>query len=509
MTNPIPTVNNAYSMIIERESQRALTNSSMAGKGTKLTALLAGKGSIYQKQRKNWNLQCNFCKMKGHTKEGCYKIIDYPTDFKNKRNGNMTTTYNAHAENVNPNMTGSSAVGRREFHDVAGIGDLPKAPQLTNEQYSQIMKLLNQDQSVDGSANMADIVHSFLACVEKRNWIIDTGATNHMAADLSMLSKFRAVSQASNKRIHLPNGGITIVLHVGNCKLTDTGEIRNVLYVPDFQYNLLSVSKETRELHCMARFYPDFYIFQDLSSGKVKGIGREKDDLYLLVSQPHTRNGTEEKTVTQRLCAQVEKDVLLWHRRLAHASGNSLKKLFDFNIDECKIALDNCELVAKGPQLPSEDINPPANQAHENFLDTSPIAESDDDGNTLQPALPVDTPLPSDEDILAASNTSPVSNDPPESTAVITAPEPFRRSQRVTKEPIWLSDYITNTRKSNSAIYPISDYLSYDRLSSAHQAYLGVFSSIAEPTSFLEVSKDNRWVDAMRAQIQALQDNHT
>ncbi|XP_070036261.1 uncharacterized protein LOC142167359 [Nicotiana tabacum] len=53
MTNPTPTVNKAYSMIIERESQRALTNSSMTGEGTELTALLAGKGSTYQKQRKN------------------------------------------------------------------------------------------------------------------------------------------------------------------------------------------------------------------------------------------------------------------------------------------------------------------------------------------------------------------------------------------------------------------------------------------------------------------------
>lgn len=213
--------------------------------------------------------------MKGRTKEGCYKIIGYLTDFKNKRKGNMTTTYNVHAENANPNMTSSSAVGRREFPDVAGVGDLPKAPQLTNEQYNQIMKLLNQDQSVDGSANMAGIVHFFLTCVEKENWIIDTWATNHMVADSSILYEVRAVSQANSKRIHLPNGGITNVSHVGNYKLRDTGKIRNVLYVCDFQYNLLSISKVTRELHCMVGFYPYFCIFQDLSSEKVKGIGRE------------------------------------------------------------------------------------------------------------------------------------------------------------------------------------------------------------------------------------------
>lgn len=105
-----------------------------------------------------------------------------------------------------------------------------------------------------------------------------------MVADLGMLSDIKAVNSTSSKRVHLPNGEVAHVSRIGNCKITYTWEVKNVLFIPDFQYNLLSVSKVTRDLKCLVAFYPDFYLFQDLSSGQVKGIGKENDDLYLLVS---------------------------------------------------------------------------------------------------------------------------------------------------------------------------------------------------------------------------------
>lgn len=48
-------------------------------------------------------MQCDYCKMKGHTKEGCYKIIGYPARFKGKKK--MNNAYNAYAENNHPNVT--------------------------------------------------------------------------------------------------------------------------------------------------------------------------------------------------------------------------------------------------------------------------------------------------------------------------------------------------------------------------------------------------------------------
>ena len=113
-------------------------------------------------------------------------------------------------------------------------------------------------------------------------WIIDS-ATNHMVSTLDVLHNVQTVRPDQNTKVHLPNRGVTFVTHMGNCNFTDIGELHDVLYVPEFKYNLLSVAKVTKELNCFVSFYPGFCVFQDLSSGKLKGIGKEENGLYFLV----------------------------------------------------------------------------------------------------------------------------------------------------------------------------------------------------------------------------------
>nr|XP_016508049.1 PREDICTED: uncharacterized protein LOC107825679 [Nicotiana tabacum] len=87
-----------------------------------------------------------------------------------------------------------------------------------------------------------------------------------------------------------------------------------------------------------------------------------------------------------------------------------------------------------------------------------------------------------------------------------------RRSGRTTKPPIWLKDYIRPQGRSSSAshcLYPISDVIHYDSLSAKYQAYVAKVSSETEPASFYGAAKDMRWIEAMKADVQALEDNHT
>lgn len=118
----IPTVNQAYSLIIHEESQNAHLNMAVQMSHTKShykeresSALVAvalmrhghnlmqksvmqphyeegetsgsSMGNIFSRNsnnirtRKN-NLQCDFCHLRGHRKEQCYKLIGYPPDFK-------------------------------------------------------------------------------------------------------------------------------------------------------------------------------------------------------------------------------------------------------------------------------------------------------------------------------------------------------------------------------------------------------------------------------------------
>lgn len=96
---------------------------------------------------------------------------------------------------------------------------------------------------------------------DSQTWIMNTGATNHMISDIGMLNKSTIVEPENPKRISLPNGDTTLVTHTGTSSISDTNIVSNMFYVPQFKYNLLSVSKLTNELQCSAIFFPDFYVF--------------------------------------------------------------------------------------------------------------------------------------------------------------------------------------------------------------------------------------------------------
>lgn len=126
--------------------------------------------------------------------------------------------------------------------------------QITPNQYhahGHNMPMPDKDQHSNGiaapsahSAHSAGIVTSFHVSNMPDRWIVDTGATNHMASDLRLL--YETCKQQS-QHVYFPNGSKTSISHIGHCRLPQ-GVIQNVLHVPDFQYNLLSVPKLTREL---------------------------------------------------------------------------------------------------------------------------------------------------------------------------------------------------------------------------------------------------------------------
>ncbi|XP_049387058.1 uncharacterized protein LOC125851320, partial [Solanum stenotomum] len=83
-----------------------------------------------------------------------------------------------------------------------------------------------------------------------------------------------------------------------------------------------------------------------------------------------------------------------------------------------------------------------------------------------------------------------------------------RRSGRIPKPPLWHEDYVTSKGKCTS-LYPISNYVSYHKLSTKCRRILASFSETVEPHNFQEASKDSKWVEAMKQEVKALEDNKT
>lgn len=115
-----------------------------------------------------------------------------------------------------------------------------------------------------------------------------------------------------------------------------------MLCVPEFKYNLLSVSKLTRELQCSVNFFSTFCVFQDLFIGKVKGIDKEKGGLYILIPRK-TDKYRETQRIRSCLAAEVKIDVETWYKRLGHIPVAVMKKLDVMkNKDLLDCSLNNC-----------------------------------------------------------------------------------------------------------------------------------------------------------------------
>lgn len=73
---------------------------------------------------------------------------------------------------------------------------------------------------------------------------------------------------------------------------------------------------------------------------------------------------------------------------------------------------------------------------------------------------------------------------------------------------IHLKDCVTNVSDSFHP-HSLSNYISYDHLSSTYQAYLSGMYVDIEPNTYEEAVQDKRWIEAMKQEIAALESNGT
>lgn len=172
------------------------------------------------------------------------------------------------------------------------------------------------------------IILSLISKLEKIQWVIDTGATNHMISNLNILNELQQLSNVG--QVHLPNGEKSDITHKGSVHIFPTQQISDVLYIPNFHFNLLSVSKLTMEWNCMVAFYPELCIFQDLCSGKVLGTGTESGGLYLFGDVAKSLHSFPSVCPKAQTVVEDSATLSIWHRRLGHMPFVALQKMDKF-----------------------------------------------------------------------------------------------------------------------------------------------------------------------------------
>lgn len=176
-------------------------------------------------------------------------------------------------------------------NQVSRIGYYNKSMEIIHEQYNQILQMLGKTNlqgtsdvgtctqgPISGSVNQIQSSNtarnSFKISVGSHDWIVDSGATNHITYKSDMLFDKKSMPSNSYNQVYLPNGDKTTVSHTWSCNINEHERVEDVLVIPKFKNNLLSLSKITKSRNCSVSFFPDFFVFRDLYNGQVKVIGK-------------------------------------------------------------------------------------------------------------------------------------------------------------------------------------------------------------------------------------------
>ena len=254
-------------------------------------------GSTSKSLKPGSKYYCTHCETPGHSIDRCFKIHGYPANFKGFKDKKVAAL--AASEHVD-----------MDTDDAA-------SPVLSLDQYNQLMQLLHSQKFVQSDTHTGHALmagnYCLLSCSES-TWLIDSGASDHICSDLSCFSDYTNFSDHNNY-ITIPDGSKVLVQHIGTVKINDDIILHNVLHVPQFQFNLISVHKLCTDLHCEVHFsHTQCFLFSQ--KGKKIPLGNVRAGLYNVQDQA-TGSFPPSHACTQHCLATVE-DAKLWHLRLGH-----------------------------------------------------------------------------------------------------------------------------------------------------------------------------------------------
>nr|XP_009767104.1 PREDICTED: uncharacterized protein LOC104218332 [Nicotiana sylvestris] len=258
-----------------------------------------GSSLARQWQRCNDLVVSWYCKKQGHTIEKCYKFHGFPPNFKFSK----TTGPRKMAANIEVEKSGFlGASGGSDVQPQSQSEQLFAMPGLTIEQYCELMIMLQQSHLSSSSSTLNLLASAnfagellpesglFRTClltkIENILWIIDSGASDHMTSNKSLLLNTQTLPIPY--LVSLPNGYKVKVTNIGFLTLSPNLILHNVLYIPSFHYNLISVYKLVARPGHIVEFTNVGCTFQGPSLKKPVVLGRPENGLYKLFQLPAT-----------------------------------------------------------------------------------------------------------------------------------------------------------------------------------------------------------------------------
>ncbi|XP_019167867.1 PREDICTED: uncharacterized protein LOC109163573 [Ipomoea nil] len=178
--------------------------------------------------------KCVFCGMTGHTVDKCYKKHGYPPGWIPGYKTKMKQ------RNVAPVVSNSTDLGvsSDQFQKLMIALQNQMGQQSTSSSVTAAVSLIPKfTEAEEGKYSISQI--NFLSICAP-TWILDSGATDHIACSIEFFDEYHNVE---GDEVSLPNGSRITVRSRGSVRLGHGLLLKDVMHIPTFHFNIISVSK--------------------------------------------------------------------------------------------------------------------------------------------------------------------------------------------------------------------------------------------------------------------------
>ncbi|KAK9684140.1 hypothetical protein RND81_10G189200 [Saponaria officinalis] len=311
MMSPLPTVEAAFAYVQQEEN--------LAKQG-QMTPMDCEAYALFSKGEHKF--ACPICRMDNHTEEQCWKMIGYPT---------------GHPKNSRKQLGQSSEYkfqGNYKPQRSQGFKNKSNYPSSPGHSGGSCNTGADTDEEIDQA--FASMITCNFVNMSENMWVIDSGASDHMSFSLKVMNQVRPLNH--RLRITLPNGETTLVTHIGNLILKNGLKLINVLVVPAFRQNLMSVQRLVSDECCSITFLKRTCTIQDHKTLATKELGRASNGLYyfdnmMKVKEPMMTRAATTDAKFYNNCDSLDKIADSNYNLIANAGDNLLPSMNDKNFN--------------------------------------------------------------------------------------------------------------------------------------------------------------------------------
>jgi transposase InsO family protein len=245
---------------------------------------------------------CSFCHKSGHARESCFqdpkigypdwwgsrpRLGDKPKDNKRQRGESSGTN------RLSPSAAGSN---NDESDEEAPRQKSQKTNRREAISFHTVVELCEQQNSDDAKAFLSEVIPSptneraALRLSSSSDWVLDSGTTAHICSDRSILvdvSETRAVRVCMGSATTVANAIGTAILWLSKdgTNFDQRVTLRDVLFVPDFSVNLISIRKLARAGYgFVVKGNTARLTMADMTPFAI-ALGTDRDDLYVITAR--------------------------------------------------------------------------------------------------------------------------------------------------------------------------------------------------------------------------------